>query len=195
MNLVPSESSGGITNIIDHEKYSSFSRLNKITAYVMRFVNNLKAKKLKNQVIEGELTLNELQFSEKIWYKDIQATIRKGNKYDQLRISLNFVEDEDGILRCQGRLQNVPVDFKLKCRILLPGCDHLTKLIVLQCHQLVMHKGLRETLTQLRTKFWITRGYQEVKKIISKCVVCKKEKREIVWCSIHPSFTTVSTYR
>ena len=51
---------------------------------------------------------------------------------------------------------------------------HITRLIIEQCHRTVMHNGLRETLTQLRTRFWISKGRQRVKKVIAKCNVCKK---------------------
>ena len=36
-----------------------------------------------------------------------------------------------------------------------------------------MHNGRRETLTQVRTRFWISKGRQIVKKVIAKCNVCK----------------------
>ena len=37
-----------------------------------------------------------------------------------------------------------------------------------------MHNGVAETLVQLRSKYWVVKGRQTVKKILSKCVVCKK---------------------
>ena len=50
----------------------------------------------------------------------------------------------------------------------------ITKPIVLLCSQLVMNNGFQETLTQLRTKFWIAKSCQVGKKIISTCIACKK---------------------
>ena len=37
-----------------------------------------------------------------------------------------------------------------------------------------MHNGVRETLTQVRSKYWITKGRQVVKKILSKCTNCRR---------------------
>ena len=93
---------------------------------------------------------------------------------------MNLLNDHDKSnmdnprLRCHGRMQNAPVDFNSRYPILLPEDNHISKLIVMQCHNMVMHNGVRETLTQLRTKFWIVRDRQVVKMIISKCVVCQK---------------------
>ena len=36
------------------------------------------------------------------------------------------------------------------------------------------HNGVKETLTQVRSQYWITRGQQAVKKIIGTCIICKR---------------------
>ena len=57
------------TNMIDATKCSSFTKLIRVAAYVIRFETNLKANKSGNLTILGELTQNELQNSETIWLK------------------------------------------------------------------------------------------------------------------------------
>ena len=42
------------------------------------------------------------------------------------------------------------------------------------CHQQILYSGVNETLNELRSRFWITRGSQFVKKILHKCVVHRK---------------------
>ena len=39
---------------------------------------------------------------------------------------------------------------------------------------MVLHGGVRETLTELRQSYWIPKGRQLVKKEIRKCVTCRK---------------------
>ena len=39
-----------------------------------------------------------------------------------------------------------------------------------------MHGGVKETLTELRSKYWFVRGRQFVRKIIHRCVTCHKVK-------------------
>ena len=58
--------------------------------------------------------------------------------------------------------------------ILLPRDHHITILIIQDCHERVMHNGTKETLLQLRSCFWVIKGRQLVKKLIQKCVICKK---------------------
>ena len=91
-----------------------------------------------------------------------------------MKLSLGLYQDEEGMLRCQGRigLSSLPHDTRFP--ILLPRGHHFTKLVILNCHDQVMHNGVAETLVQVRSKYWIAKGRQTVKSIISKCVVCKK---------------------
>ena len=73
-----------------------------------------------------------------------------------------------------GRLQNATIPFNAKHPILLPGDHHLTVLLIRDCHKRVLHNGARETLAELRTRFWIVRGRQVVRKVLSRCTTCKR---------------------
>jgi hypothetical protein len=90
--------------VIDATEYSNFTKLIRVTAYVIRFLTNLKAKKSGNLAIVEELTRNEQQNSETIWLKNVQAGMKMEEKFNQVKLSLNVVEDDHGILRCRGRL-------------------------------------------------------------------------------------------
>lgn len=58
--------------------------------------------------------------------------------------------------------------------IILPKDHHLTYLQIQQCHKRVLHSGVRGTLAELCSRFWVPKGRQLVKKVLSQCVVCKK---------------------
>ena len=82
--------------------------------------------------------------------------------------------DDDGLLRFLGRLGNAPVPEESKFSTMSLRDSYVTELIVLNCHQQVLHSGVNDTLNELRSRFSITRGRQFVKKILHKCVVCRK---------------------
>ena len=58
--------------------------------------------------------------------------------------------------------------------MLLPRSHYFAKLVILKCHDQVMHSGVPETLVQLRSRYGIVKGRLMVKSIINKCVLCKK---------------------
>ena len=79
------------------------------------------------------------------------------------------------LLRCKGRLQNATIPIDAKHPIILPQDHYLTELIIRDCHQRVLHNGMKETLTEMRTRFWAVRGRQIIRKIVSlKCVKYKR---------------------
>ena len=66
------------------------------------------------------------------------------------------------------------LDFITEHSILLPQRNYLSDLIIRDCHEDVMHNGLKETLTQLRSRYWIPRGRQTVRRVIYRCVICRR---------------------
>ena len=64
-------------------------------------------------------------------------------KFSQIKQWLNVVEDDRRILQCKRRLENAPIRSDSKCPILLPSDHHVTRLIIKQCHRMVMHNRLR----------------------------------------------------
>ena len=75
-----------------------------------------------------------------------------------------------------GRLVNSDLDFDARRPIILPRGHHLTKLIIQECRESLHHSGMRATLAQLRSKYWVPKGRQVVKGVLSECVTCKKMK-------------------
>ena len=51
---------------------------------------------------------------------------------------------------------------------------HISTLLVRQAHERVHHNEVEATLAQLRTRYWIIRGRQFVKKILASCTVCSR---------------------
>ena len=118
-----------LSMIVDAENYSDFARLIKVTALVLRFVNNLITKK--RMRLCGSLTTEEFDNVERMWLTEIQkSSVCNLLKFKQLQIQLDLYTDENGLLRCGGRLQHVNIPFGAKHPILLPEHHHLTSLII-----------------------------------------------------------------
>ena len=72
-----------------------------------------------------------------------------------------------------GRLQNFGEDSDTSHPVFFPGA-YVTKLIVDSSHDSSMHAGASQVLADLRQTYYIPRGRQVVRTILSKCVICKK---------------------
>ena len=106
------------------------------------------------------MKIETLQLVTKIEYKDDITTLIDMEKYSSL-----FVDD-NGILRCQSCLcQTENLSFNYCNPIYLPHEEQFVKLVILKAHNHVCHSGVKSTLNQLRTKYWIIKGRQKVKTI------------------------------
>jgi hypothetical protein len=102
-----------ITQVLDISRYSSLRKLVRATALVLRFIHKLRTRKVsqhdENDLTDGEvITLDreELINAENAWVEVAQTEIRKQDNFGQLKKTLNIIEDENGMLRCVGRLEN-----------------------------------------------------------------------------------------
>ena len=170
----PSEFS--IDNVIDINDYSNVTKLFRVTAYVLRFINNLKQKVNKSTVkCQEYIDAEEIRNASNLWIKANQIHLMEKDTYKETLLQLNCVTDSDGLLRCQGRMKNASaIPEHTRCPILLCKEHRLSTLIVFDCHGKVMHRGVKQTLNELRSRYWVTGGRNFVKKIIGPCVKCKK---------------------
>ena len=159
------------------EDYSGFSKLCRITAYVIRLVNNITARSSKpvSPVGSGSLNSEEVLFRESLWILESQKSLLLNRNFKQQRAQLGVIRDMNGILRCKGRLCNSSLPESAKFPAWLPCDHHLTKLIIRDCHHKVMHNRARETLTELRSRFWLTKGLQVIRKQIYNCIVYRRQ--------------------
>ncbi|XP_068684812.1 uncharacterized protein [Montipora foliosa] len=171
---VTSERKFNLDCIIPLKGFSSLQRLVRVTAYVLRFVSNLKRKNEKKELTDEDLKQEEIERTRELWIREVQGSVLNDEKFDQVKVSLSLYKDDKGILRCGGRLKNAPIPFNARFPIFLPRSSHFTNLVINECHLKVLHNGVRETLTELRSCFWVVKGRQAVKTVIAKCSVCKK---------------------
>ena len=180
-------SSESFPEIFDVKKFSSFSKCVRIMSYVFKFINKIKGKihresndddTLRSMTsLEEEKTAEKFLISQcqKEFYKDVVSYLEcsKNSKLPAIINQLGLCI-YDGIIRCKGRLSNSDLNYDSKYPVLLPPAAHLTKLLVRKIHEEKFHSGLSDTLSFMRTKFWVPRARQVIKGMLSKCVVCRK---------------------
>ena len=98
------------------------------------------------------LTVKELEDAEVLWLQEVQKPLVASNKFDQQRLSHGLFADDKGVYRCKGRLENAELPYQVKHPVLLPPRSHLTSLIMRECHRRVMHRGVEDTLIELRCR-------------------------------------------
>ena len=168
--IVDVQDSASVAKVVDNERRGSLRKLLRVTAWVLRFVQNSKPRCAKRK---GRLTREELINAENEWVKAAQQDLKRQKNFPNLESVLGL-ETVGGVLRCFGTLEHSDLEVEAQKPIILPK-DHTYKTKTIEeCHERVLHGGVRETLAELRSKFLVPKDRQHVKKVISKCVVCRK---------------------
>ena len=145
-----------IDDVMEAERYSCYWKLLRVTAWVRRFVSNLKRMVNGEQIRVSYLLVQELEDAERLWISSVQREF--DGKTKQLNNTLGLYLDEKGIILCKGRLGNADLSILQKHPILIPGGSYLARLLVMDAHRHTAHGGKKDTIVQLRSRFWVTKA-------------------------------------
>ena len=162
----------GIEQIIDASQFGSFDKLMRITSWVIRFIQNCRMGK--KESVMGEILAKKILASETLWIKNLQLSLKNAENFGKTSLSLGVFTDGEGILRCGGRIRNSNLPYDTQHPKILPPEHYVTKLLIWKAHHKVYHNKTHQTLAQFRTKFWITRGSQVIKRLLNGCNLCRK---------------------
>ena len=157
-----------VGKVINCTQFSWLRRLLRVTAYVMKFGRMLKAKVQRVSCeISTKLNASEIEAAQILWIKEAQMCLREDNCFKTWEHQFGLFL-EDGIWRCKGRLE---VSYSTRYPMLLAKEHYFAVLVVEDTHRRVMHNGVKETLTEVRSKYWMVKERQFVRQIIHKCVM------------------------
>lgn len=157
----------GVEGAIDCKKFSSWRNLIRVTAYVFRFLTNLKAKCLEK---DGPLSVEELSMAENYWIRETQKKLRDDMEKGTFKSLSPFVKDD--IIYVGGRVGNGLFSYDMRHPALLPRDDHISYLITRNVHERG-HYGVATTAAKIRNRYWIVGVTSLAKKVKFRCVNCR----------------------
>ena len=156
-----------VEDATDCKKFSSWRKLIRVTAYVFRFLANLKAKCLEK---EGPLSAEELSLAENYWIREAQKNIHDDMEKGIFKSLSPFVKDD--VMYVGGRVGNGPLSYDMRHPALLPRDHHISYLITRMCMNMVI-MGLLQLLPKIRNRYWIVGVTSLAKKVKFRCVNCR----------------------
>lgn len=179
-------------DLIQFDKFSSFNKLKRVWAYVLRFINNLRHRVDRSDkyiLHAGALSVDELNRSQCLLVRCAQSESFpevyeclinklpiKANAKEMNRIaSLNVFLDDQQLIRVGGRLSNsTSFNYNKKHPLLLCSKHPLSVLLVRHEHLRLFHAGPQLVLSSLRELFWLLCARNLVRKVVRKCVTCTR---------------------
>ena len=168
--------------------WSSWVKLTRVVAWILRFVANCRSHRQGRW--KGSLSPEELQNAEIRIIRDAQLE-EFSEEYRALQenkpipkksslIKLTPKIDEDGLIRCDGRLQFAEfLPYDMRFRIILPRGSWTTKLIVKHYHEAGHHITVtNHTLSNLSTNYWILAAREEIRQYGKKNATNVRDARQ-----------------
>ncbi|XP_050054367.1 uncharacterized protein LOC126549384 [Aphis gossypii] len=167
-------------------KYSSWTKLVRITAYLKRFIHNTH-NKCRERCI-GPLSVPELKNARDVWIKIAQTdafndeikSLRQGkslSSHSKLITLSPFLEE--GIIRVGGRLQRSHLPINQRHPAILPKKHTVTELIFTEYHIKYLHAGPQNLLTRVRQEFWPLDAMRTARRIVHCCTICYRARPQL----------------
>ena len=168
-------------------KHSSWFRLQKSVAWLLRFKQFCRSRYLNHDVSleTGRLSTQELVYARNVVLKQVQVSSFRAD-IERLSNASSAIPSksspllklcpilEDGLLKVGGRMRYAPLNYAAKHPVLLPEKHHVTSLIIRDFHQINGHVGSQHVLALIRSRYWIVHGMSAVKRVIGSCFDCRK---------------------
>ncbi|KAL0199404.1 hypothetical protein M9458_007944, partial [Cirrhinus mrigala] len=119
--------------------------------------------------------LNIIRFCQKIRFPEELSCLKKGEcvRRTSHLYKLNPILDGD-LIRVGGRLSRAAMPLEAKHPVILAKDQHISNLILADVHQETGHGGRNHMLSHLRQKYWIPGACVAIRKVLTKCVICRK---------------------
>ena len=165
-----------LQEVVDIKSFGSFQKLKGVLPWVFRFFNNLKQKLLRKLMLLKEtLDKKELNLSEEILILDNQNKFETDSQsFRNQKNDLNIIRENNINTINNINKENAPILIEVKLPILIYREHYLSKLIIWDIHRKLKHAGTKQTLTELRQKYWVCQSRNYVCNIIRKCLTCRK---------------------
>ena len=161
--------------LIDCARHSKLQKLLRVTALMQKFVRRFKMFVARGkESIDWTVTAMDIETAEMNWVTDCQKQLTSDPKFELWKTQLDLFCDQHNVWRCGGRLKKANLPYAQTHPILLHKEHPLTVLIVKHAHERTLHGGIKDTLTEVRSKYWLVKGRQFVRRIIHDCVICRK---------------------
>ena len=97
-----------VGEVTDYCRFSSLGALLRIIRYALRFIYNVKSKiKGQSDFRDGEISVEKVDKSKKLWLKYKQYFIQKDSKYKRMKNSLNLYFDENSLIHSKTRFSEL----------------------------------------------------------------------------------------
>jgi transposase InsO family protein len=171
--------------------FSDWTKLKRAVAWLLVLKRCLKLKAARRRVpvvgnppstLPSALRIEDLKSAEEVIFRHAQAqhfqeeiiALQEG-RVPKGRHNLSRLDPylQDQLLHVGGRLGRARLPAEMKYPIILPKESRVSSLILEHVHRTLGHMGRNAMLAKVRERFWILQANTAIRRIVSKCVICR----------------------
>ena len=163
-------------------RYSNWTVLLRRVAWLVKFTEWIKSRHVKEKFLTTEDLENAKSKVARIVQREAfpeeikNLKKRKPVQGHSPMASLSPQLYDDGLLRVGGRLAKAPITHDAMHPIILPRKSHVTTILIRYLHEKNGHCGQEQVLALLREQFWVIQARVAIKRILGRCIECKKRR-------------------
>ena len=172
------------TAVLDIGKYSSFTKLKRVTAWLLRFVHNCRARKDNAKPEIFFLAVREITAAECYWLSISQsvyfpAELKALKSHSAIPdtsclMPLRPFLDSLGLIRVGGREQHSKALVSSQHPIIIHGKHPVAHLLIRSEHLRLIHAGPQLIASSLSRRFHIIGHRRIIRSITRGCVTCRR---------------------
>lgn len=171
------------------EKYSSYIKILRIVAWMLRFYqktlysktkifdsNSLQPQELENALFRIVINIQQQYFQE-----DISRVLKKKDPH-ALKCLNPFLENTNGfnLLKVGGRLELAAIPNEQKYPMILPSKCHFVECYIRHLHLSNYHAGPKALMSLIRQRFWIINFRNLCRRIVNSCPQCIRYRPKLL---------------
>ncbi|XP_041564460.1 uncharacterized protein LOC121467139 [Drosophila elegans] len=169
------------------QRVSSWTKMVRIAAYSLRFIQRIKAITSGTLTNCKGLTFEEMQAARILCLQDAQKCFKNDynllmeNKPLQSRsqlIKLSRIISKDGLLQVGGRLDNSQLPADVKHPIFLPKSHSITRMILEHEHASNLHPGVSAFFVIIRQKYWVFGARNLIRNLVHNCIKFFRQRNQ-----------------
>ena len=170
--------------LVDFSRFSSFRKLIRVVHFVRKYIAILKRKvKARRPRLFVDSDAERISYTDSVnyvirsaqvtHYADVFKYLESPSVNPPPIVTQLNLTVENGIIRVKGKCGKLNSG-KERFPILLHKNSTLASLIIRDYHDTLGHAGIYKVLSLVRQQFYISSGYMVTKRLLKKCVTCKR---------------------
>ena len=182
-----------IEKVISIKDVSDVNKLFRLSVWVLRFITNLKKKRRSEKLnLDKFIQSSEINYAKILWLQANQKTLEEGQNIINSKHTLRLEKDKNEQYCAMSRIGNADsLLYDTKHAILLNRDHRLTELLVWDAHNCIKHLVERQTSAEICCCYWVPRGKSFVKKILHRCLICRRFNAKPYSCPNSPDLPNV----